>query len=169
MLSHIKIGKRITALIAISVAGLVLITIIAIASTSATQRMLSRTEIDALRPIEQISQLNEAMQEAFRQLLLALQHNPVLPAAKIHDHPISLHTSAMEKAIVRMNDALRDYKSSGAGSSFREMADQIAASEARLIEDGLRPVAQRIMSGDYRSEERRVGKEGRARGTKSHR
>jgi methyl-accepting chemotaxis protein len=149
MLSHIKIGKRITALIAISVAGLVLITIIGIASTSATQRMLSRTESDALKPIEQISQLNEAMQEAFRQLLLGLQHNPVLAAAKRHDHPVSLHTGAMEKAIGRMNDALRDYKSSGAGSSFREMAGQIEESEAKLIEDGLRPIAQKITSGDY--------------------
>ncbi|MGY3484663.1 hypothetical protein ACVW1C_002546 [Bradyrhizobium sp. USDA 4011] len=74
--------------------------------------MLSRTETDALKSIEQTSKLNESMQETFRQLLLAVQHNPAIPAAKRDNHPVTLHTEAMEKAVAIMNNALRDYRSS---------------------------------------------------------
>ena len=149
MLTHFKIGARITTLIAINLIGLVVVGAIGVVSTSKTQGMLSRTEIDALKPIEQVSKLNESMQESFRQLLLAVQHNPVLPAAKRHNHPVTLHTEAMEKAIGVMNDALRDYRRSNAGAYFGEVATQVETSEAKLVEEGLRPIAAKILSGEY--------------------
>ncbi|MGJ4948707.1 methyl-accepting chemotaxis protein [Bradyrhizobium sp. HKCCYLS20291] len=149
MLSRLKIGSRITMLIAISVIGLTAIGTIGILSTSATQRMLARTESEALQPIEQISRLNEAMQESFRQLLMAVQHNPILPAAKRHDHPVSLHTNALDNAIKTMGEALRQYRSSEAGIRFAEIAARVEASEAKLIEEGLRPVEQQITAGNY--------------------
>lgn len=149
MLPHFRIGHRIASLIGIGVVGLVAIGAIGVVSTSATQGMLSRTESDALRPIEQISQLNESMQETFRQLLLALQHNPVLPAAKRHDHPVSLHTGAMENAIKKMNEVLQAYRGSGAGAKFHEVVARVETAESKLIEEGLRPTAQRILAGDF--------------------
>jgi methyl-accepting chemotaxis protein len=149
MLSRFRIGDRIASLIGIGVVGLIAIGTIGAVSTSATQRMLSRTESNALRPIEQISQLNESMQETFRQLLMAVQHNPILPAAKRHDHPASLHTGAMENAIARMNEVLQAYRSSGAGANFNEVVARVAAAEGKLIEEGLRPIAQKILAGDY--------------------
>jgi methyl-accepting chemotaxis protein len=149
MLSRFRIGDRIASLIGIGVVGLIAIGTIGAVSTSATQRMLSRTESDALKPIEQISQLNESMQETFRQLLMAVQHNPILPAAKRHDHPASLHTGAMENAIARMNEVLQAYRSSGAGANFNEVVARVEAAEGKLIEEGLRPIAQKILAGDY--------------------
>jgi methyl-accepting chemotaxis protein len=149
MLSRFRIGDRIASLIGIGVVGLIAIGTIGAVSTSATQRMLSRTESDALKPIEQISQLNESMQETFRQLLMAVQHNPILPAARRHDHPASLHTGAMENAIARMNEVLQAYRSSGAGANFNEVVARVEAAEGKLIEEGLRPIAQKILAGDY--------------------
>src|SRR5262245_8510693 len=149
MLPHLKIGGRVTALIVVSVIGLVVVGVIGVVSTLSTQRMLLRTESDALRPIQQIPQLNEAMQEAFRQLLLAVQHNPVLPASKRHDHPVSLHTDGMEKAITVMNESLRDYRQSDASSHFNDNASQVEAAKVKLIDDGLRPLARKILANDY--------------------
>lgn len=148
MLSHFKIGRRIASVIVIGLVGLVVVGAIGVVSTWETQRMLSRTESDALRPIEQISRLNESMQETFRQLLMAVQHNPVLPAAKRHDHPVTLHTDSMEKAIATMSAALRDYRDSEAGSRINKTTKELSATD-RLIDEGLRPIAKKILAGDY--------------------
>jgi methyl-accepting chemotaxis protein len=149
ILSHIKIGSRITLLIVISVAALIAIGTIGVVSTSVTQRMLSRTESEALKPIEEIARLNELMQETFRQLLMAVQHNPVLPAAKRHNHPVTLHTDAMDSAIRDMGQLLQDYKNSEAGKLFTELADRVEAAEKRLVDDALRPTEREVLANDY--------------------
>lgn len=149
MFSNFRIGSRIASLIGISVAGLVAIGVIGVVSTSTTQRLVLRTESDALKPIEQLSQLNESMQESFRQLLMALQHNPILPAAKHHNHPVTLHTEALEKAIAAMNEALRTYRNSDAGTRFNDLAARVQSSETKLINEALRPIAQKMLAGDY--------------------
>ncbi|MGJ4931528.1 methyl-accepting chemotaxis protein [Bradyrhizobium sp. HKCCYLS2038] len=149
MLFNLKIGGRIIVLIVISVIGLIVVGVIGVLSTSATQRMLSRTERDALKPIQQISQLNESMQETFRQVLMAVQHNPVLPASKRHDHPASLHTDALENAIKTMNQSLREYRQSDAGTRFTDIASRVEVSAAKMIEEGLKPIAQKILAGEY--------------------
>lgn len=149
MFSNFRIGSRIASLIGISVAGLIAIGVIGVVSTSTTQRLVLRTESDALKPIEQLSQLNESMQESFRQLLMALQHNPILPAAKHHNHPVTLHTEALEKAIAAMNEALRTYRNSDAGTRFNDLAARVQSSETKLINEALRPIAQKMLAGDY--------------------
>ena len=86
MLSRISVVFRLLTITAVSLLALAGVGVIGVLSTGTIQEMVSRTETDALKPIEQISELNERLQESFREILLALQHNPTLPAIKYHNH-----------------------------------------------------------------------------------
>ncbi|MEZ5786845.1 MAG: methyl-accepting chemotaxis protein [Xanthobacteraceae bacterium] len=142
MLSRLKIGTRLILLTAISVAALLIIGTIGVLSTAAVQTMLERTEKEAQKPVEQMAQLNEMIQEAYRQLLAASLHNPSLPAAGYHNHPVTLHTGATEKAIQTMQALFRDYQQSPAGTLFKDKADQFQAAMSKLADEGLRPAGK---------------------------
>jgi methyl-accepting chemotaxis protein len=135
MLAKISVFFRLLAITAISLFALAAVGAIAVVSTGTVQDMLSRTETEALKPIEQISQLNELLQESFREILLALQHNPALPAVKYHDHGVKVHADAVEKALQRMEQTFQEYRNSQAGDLFKEIASRAAAAEIKLAED----------------------------------
>jgi methyl-accepting chemotaxis protein len=135
MLSRISVVFRLLIITAVSLLALAGVGTIGVLSTGSVQGMLSRTETDALKPIEEISQLNELLQESFREILLALQHNPELPAAKHHNHPVTAHVDAVEKALQRMTQIFQEYRKSPAGDLFKEVTDRAEAAEIKLAED----------------------------------
>ena len=145
MLSRISVFSRLLAITIISLFALAAVGTIGIVSTGAVQDMQSRTETEAVKPIDQIGQLNELMQEAFRELLLAVQHNPAIPAVKFHNHSVKVHADALEKALQTKVAILQDYRKSRAGKLFPEQIDRVEVAEVKLA-DGLRQAAKLIAS-----------------------
>ncbi|MDB5876074.1 MAG: chemotaxis protein [Ramlibacter sp.] len=143
MLSRISVFSRLLALTIISLFALAAVGTIGILSTGAVQDMQSRTEAEAVKPIEQIGQLNELMQEAFRELLLAVQHNPAIPAVKFHNHSVQVHADALEKALQTKVTILQDYRNSRAGKLYPEQIDRVEAAEVKLA-DALRQAAKLV-------------------------
>jgi methyl-accepting chemotaxis protein len=145
MLSRISVFSRLLAITIISLFALAAVGTIGIVSTGAMQDMQSRTETEAVKPIDQIGHLNELMQEAFRELLLAVQHNPAIPAVKFHNHSVKVHADALEKALQTKVVILQDYRKSRAGKLFPEQIDRVEMAEVKLA-DGLRQAAKLIAS-----------------------
>src|SRR5436190_4839064 len=145
MLSRISVFSRLLAITVISLFALAAVGTVGIVSTGAVQDMQSRTETEAVKPIDQIGQLNELMQEAFRELLLAVQHNPAIPAVKFHNHSVKVHADALEKALQTKVAILQDYRKSRAGKLFSEQIDRVEVAEVKLA-DGLRQAATLIAS-----------------------
>ena len=135
MLSRISVVFRLLTITAVSLLALAGVGTIGVVSTGTVQEMVSRTEVEALKPIEQISELNERLQESFREILLALQHNPALPAVKYHNHPVKIHVDAVENALQRMTQIFQDYRKSAAGDLFKEIVSRAEAAEIKLAED----------------------------------
>jgi hypothetical protein len=135
MLSRVSVVFRLLTITAVSLLALAGVGMIGIVSTGTVQDMVSRTEAEALKPIEQISELNERLQESFREILLALQHNPSLPAVKYHNHSVKVHVDAVEKALQRMTQIFQEYRKSPAGDLFREITARAEAAEVKLAED----------------------------------
>jgi methyl-accepting chemotaxis protein len=148
MLSRLNIGARLIVLTAVSVVALVIIGAIGLISTAAVQNMLLRTQEEAQKPIEQMGQLNDLMQESYRQLLAATLHNPALPAVKHHNHPVTAHTEAVEKAIRDMDRLFQDYRQSRGGAHFPDLADRAMAAKSKLADEGLRP-AVKLANADH--------------------
>ncbi|MBK5959911.1 hypothetical protein CCR97_17115 [Rhodoplanes elegans] len=139
MLSRFKIGTRLIALALISVLALVLVGVVGVRSTALVNDMLLRTKSEAQQPIAQMARINELIQDANRQLLAASLHNPALPAAKHHDHPVSLHTDGARKAMRELDEVVRSYLASPGGKLFPDLADRARQAIGALIGQGLEP------------------------------
>ena len=140
MLSRISVVFRLLTITAVSLLALAGVGVIGVLSTGTIQEMVSRTETEALKPIEQISELNERLQESFREILLALQHNPTLPAVKYHNHVVKVHIDAVEKALQRMTEIFQEYRKSPAGDLFKEITARAEAAESARRRDSDRSV-----------------------------
>ena len=147
MPARISIFSRLLAITVISVVALAAVGVIGVVSTKAVKNMLSRTETEALYPIEQIAKLNELMQESFRELLLALQHNPDLAASKFHNHGMKVHVDALEKSLQEMSQIFQNYRKSPAGTLFIEATNRAEAAEIKLAEI-LRRHGEMMLSGE---------------------
>ncbi|MGC2855385.1 methyl-accepting chemotaxis protein [Novispirillum sp. DQ9] len=120
MLANTKIGTRLTLLTAAAVAALAIIGGIGLAATASIDRMLIAARTEAQRPTVQFAAINEQLQESFRQLYAASLHNPSLRAAPFHNHPVTLHTEAVTKAVATVNAELASYSASTAGGLFKQ-------------------------------------------------
>ena len=142
MLTRIRIGPRLFGLIAVSLLALLLVGGTGLVTTSMTYSALERSRAEALMPVKQIAEVNELMRESLQQLYGATLHHPELLAAPLHDHPVSMHTDAVDDAIARIGDIMAEYRQSTAGALF---PGELAAFERRwevLRESGLRPALE---------------------------
>ncbi len=118
MFSNMKIGGRLFILIAAAIAALAVIGAIGVFATASINSMLDRARMEAQRPMVRFGNINEQLQESFRQLYAASLHNPSLRAAPYHSHPVTLHTEAVTKAVQAINEELSAYRASRAGTLF---------------------------------------------------
>ncbi|MBM3558192.1 MAG: HAMP domain-containing protein, partial [Alphaproteobacteria bacterium] len=142
MLANLKIQTRLIALTLVTVLALALIGAIGVRSTAQVQSMLERSVAEAQTPIEQMLRINETMQESFRQLFAASLHNPSLKAAPYHNHPVTLHTEAVEKAGADILRTFQAYRASAAGALFPENAARFEAARDKLFKDGIVPATE---------------------------
>ncbi len=139
MLTKIRIGPRLFGLITLSLLALLLVGGTGLVTTSITYSALERSRAEALMPIKQIADVNEAMRESLQQLYGATLHHPNLLAAPLHDHPVTMHTERVAAAIDRIDDILADYRQSEAGALFPEKLSGLERRWEQLRDTGLMP------------------------------
>ena len=142
MLNNIKIGLRLWILIGVAIVAVAAIGLIGLTSTAAVNTMLGRSKAEAQMPIDQISRITELMQTNFRQLYAASLHNPSLKAAGYHNHPVTMHTDAVEKTVTEISSALNAYKSSPAGQSFPDILQKFEEARSKYAGEGLKPAVE---------------------------
>lgn len=139
MLANFRIRTRLIALIATAVLAMAVVAFIGINSSTTINNLMKRSFEEAQRPIQQLSRINELMQENFRQLYAATLHSPTLPASAYHDHPVTLHTGAIEKNIGEIGRIMKEYKDSPGGHLFPEAVERYGTLRGKFVQDGLRP------------------------------
>ena len=100
--------------------------------------------------VTQVSQIMGLMRDNRIQLLLALQHNPDNPAiVKLHDHAIAQHLDSVEKNIAEISAIWKEYTSGVLSADEKRMADEYAEKRGRFVKEGLLPVRDLILAGNY--------------------
>ena len=80
----------------------------------------------------------------------AFQHNPSFEYAKLHDHPIAVHTDAIEKNLVWAEETWTSLKKNlPADSPEARQMGEIQPLYNKFIDEGLRPAIARLKAGDY--------------------
>lgn len=77
--------------------------------------------------------------DARSQIMLGLQHNPESRFATLHDHPLSLHTNAIERISAEVTAAWKTYSARELSAEERELANRFEAAYTRLMNEGIQP------------------------------
>jgi len=100
--------------------------------------------------VMQIDKIMGLMKDNRIQLLLSLQHDPANPeTVKLHDHALAQHLNAVEKNLEEIDAIWKEYVSKPASAEEKKMADDFAEKRGKFFNEGLKPVRDAILAGQY--------------------
>ena len=103
-----------------------------------------------LTNVTQINQIIGLMRDNRIQLLLSLQHNPENPEiVKLHDHATEQHLNSVEKNIEEISAIWKEYTGGALSADEKRMADDFAEKRALFVKEGLLPVRDLVLAGNY--------------------
>ncbi|MBI5923816.1 MAG: HAMP domain-containing protein [Betaproteobacteria bacterium] len=102
-------------------------------------------------PKSALAEMHNNFAEARTQVLLALQHAPDSPFLAMHDHPTAMHTDAVGKRIADIEAVWADFaKRTIDDAEEKKLTDTFAEARRALLEQGLKPVRERLLKGEFR-------------------
>ena len=150
MFKNLKIGVRLMGLLALVLILLAIITSMAGINLGKAKVDLAQTYQDKLIPVRLSARIQRLLEDTRSQVMLSLQHNPQSDFAKLHDHPLSMHTDAIAKAL---NEAKDSWKELGSGRTLsaeeKPLIDDFGKTMNAYIADGLDPAVKSLISGEY--------------------
>ena len=133
MLKNIKIRTLIISTLVFFVAMLLLIGGLGGHGISNTSALLESTEKkDAKASTRLVERIRFKMEINRSQILQALQHNPGMDWAKLHDHPASVHFKTIDDTNADINAMLSTYRASIDTPQERKLADDWMAKSGNL-------------------------------------
>lgn len=97
-----------------------------------------------------LNKLMDLMQNSRIQLLLALQHNPANPdIVRLHDHQLAMHTDIASKNIEEIPTVFKEYMTGTLNPEERKRAEDFNARLMPFLNEGLVPVRNAVLAGNY--------------------
>ncbi|WP_126448420.1 methyl-accepting chemotaxis protein [Sulfuricystis multivorans] len=149
LVKRISIRARLLATMAFMGALLVVGAAIGIGGIALTNNALDRTYQARLEPVDMIGRISTLMSDNSRQVMLALQHNPANPFAKLHDHPVTLHTDAIVKNRDEISALVAELDKRELGENLKPLLVRYAEARKAYVNDGLVPAREAILAGDF--------------------
>lgn len=122
---------------------------VGIGGIALTNDSLDRTYQARLEPVDMIGRISTLMSDNSRQVMLALQHNPANPFAKMHDHPLTLHTDAIVKNRDEITALVNDLDKRDLGERLKPLMASYAEARKAYVGEGLVPAREALLAGDY--------------------
>ncbi len=104
-----------------------------------------------LKPAVELADIQTQLSEARSQALLSLMHAPDSPSSKLHDHPLSVHVDAMDKAMAEADALQKKYAEfvASAKPEQQTLFKRFADGQEALVKNGLRPVREALVAGQF--------------------
>ncbi|MES2296149.1 MAG: methyl-accepting chemotaxis protein [Pseudomonadota bacterium] len=132
MLNNIKIKTLIIAALGLSVLMMLLVGALGFFSVKNTAAILQETSLKDMRVSASVERIRFKMEVNRSQILQALQHNPVMEWAKLHDHPLTVHYKIIGDTSAEIKTLWNDYHAGIESAAERELADEWYAKSASL-------------------------------------
>lgn len=104
---------------------------------------------DRMEPTKMVDRIMLLMNENRAQILLALQHNADSPFAKMHDHPLTLHTDNIIKNRDEITAIWDEYQKRDLTPEERTLAEKYTEARKIYVKEGLIPAREALLAGDY--------------------
>ena len=149
MLQTIK--ARLIALVALTALFITIIGANGLVELRGANEMMRVMYQENMVGMNHLSKLGMLMRENRLQLLLAIQHDPLLESSKLHDHPVDVHLDQVDKNIIEITKSWEAYAATLDKHDPDQMrlADAYLAKRGQFASEGLKPCIAAIQSGDY--------------------
>jgi len=104
---------------------------------------------DRMEPTKMVDRIMLLMNENRAQILLALQHNADSPFAKMHDHPLTLHTDNIIKNRDEITAIWDEYQKRDLTPEERSLAEKYTEARKIYVKEGLILAREALLAGDY--------------------
>jgi methyl-accepting chemotaxis protein len=125
-MNNLSIGKRLYFLVGLLATIAMLLTYLGLNGMSTTVAGLKRVYEERNVPLGQLGDVRRLYTSNVTEILLALQHDPSSPLAKLHDHPVTEHTKRIEDNLGKLDKNWAAYLDRQLSADEKELADEFA-------------------------------------------
>lgn len=106
---------------------------------------------DHVQPIGLLHRISALQADSRTQMLLALQHAPDSPFAKMHDHPVEKHIDSVVANAQEISELFKKYERRDTSDAHEDAALTKTYADARqkLLNEGVNPTIAALKAGDY--------------------
>ena len=149
MLSNLKVGVRISALIVLMFAALIAVAFIGLNLAAKSNEGGRGIYENSLQPTRLVTEVISLMAENRAQVMLAMQHDPGSPLAALHDHPINLHLDNHAANRDKITEIWDTYIRTIHSDEEKALADTFTLTRAQYLNEGLEPALRSIEKNDH--------------------
>jgi aerotaxis receptor len=146
---RLTIKTRLMAMMAIIAAMLIGGSLVGMGGTILANQSLDFSYRNRLEPVDILWKITTLMNENRTQVLLGLQHNPANPFAKMHDHPLTMHTDVIVKNRDEITALWDEFKKREMTPEQQAQAEKYFAARTKYVKEGLAPARDALLAGDY--------------------
>ncbi|MEW6164416.1 MAG: methyl-accepting chemotaxis protein, partial [Pseudomonadota bacterium] len=148
-IKNLSIKWRITGIIMVMFVAIVAVAFIGLnLAQSANQGGRDTYEL-SMKPTQNLAEISHLMSENRSQIMLALQHDPTSAGAKLHDHPITMHTDAIIKNRDEVAVLWDGYIKMIDDPEEKKLADEFAEKRSLYVKEGLMTAHELLLAGNY--------------------
>jgi PAS domain S-box-containing protein len=146
---RITLRARMAAMLAFVALLLTAGAIFGIAGIADGNRALDSAYREHLKPSVAIAKMVERLGDNRSQIMLALQHNPANPYAKMHDHPVTMHIDAAVKNRALIEELRAEYEKNTKSADEEALAKAFFVARDKLSDEGNKPARAALSAGDF--------------------
>jgi len=146
---RLTIKTRLMAIMAFMAMMLIGGSFVGMGGTLLANQALDFSYRNRLEPADILWKITVLMNENRAQVALALQHNAANPFAKMHDHPLTMHTDTIVKNRDEITALWDEFKKCEMTPEQQAQAEKYFAARTRYVKEGLAPAREALLAGDY--------------------
>ncbi len=149
LLGNLSLKARMMAGFGVMLAAMLIVALLGIWGMSRTNDEVNGLYERRVIPLQEIAIVGKLMADNRTQVLAAMQHDPSSAYAKLHDHGIELHLTAIDKNIASISEHWQRYRKSVRSADHQKLVDALEISRERYLKEGLLPIRAALAEGRY--------------------
>ncbi len=145
----LPLAARMWGSIAVILALMLLVGVIGLRGVSESNGSLQTLYQDKQVPSNLANKMMFLLSDNRAQIMLALQHDPANPSAKLHDHPLDLHVDNTLKNRGEINAALDELKKHKLSDQEQALFAKFSATRERYSNEGINVARGLLKDGHY--------------------
>lgn len=145
----LSLRARLLSALSIILLALVIVGGIGTTGISDSNNRLDHMYKDKLLPSNASNQIMTLLADNRSQIMLGLQHDPSTSSATLHDHPISMHTDAIEKNRQEISTVIDTIKTFKLTETETQLLAKFGTTRDTFVKEGINPAHDLLKAGKY--------------------